>query len=399
MLWGNSEWVRVSVNRPAPPGHRLVESFAVLPSASRPRFLVPLSSRRVASRSLRLYNALRPPRRRLARGALAVGMSSGIGQLALRDRVNVSVPHGPSPGDLSRLLLSRHLGEVLGGVEVAVAVGIGGQGPFRKPVLQALSAAGRPVGFVKVGWNDVTRRMVGQEARALARAGTRRLDHIGVPALIHHGGWRNLEISVASPLPDGVRRYEPSRGLPSAAATAEVAGIRGLREMPLGHSNYWAHMRGRLGLLLEGEGGLAAEPLVHFMQAMEEGHSAKRFSFGTWHGDWAPWNLAWSGRRLFAWDWEYSGEEVPLGFDPLHFEFQLAFILERTSVGRAATRCRSRAAPLLHALGVPGELHGPLASLYLLEIFFRHYEAKLAGAGHNPRFFPAAYGVFAGDPG
>jgi hypothetical protein len=41
--------------------------------------------------------------------------------------------------------------------------------------------------------------------------------------------------------------------------------------------------------------------------------------FGSWHGDWGPWNMAWAGERVRLWDWERFTRGVPYGFDALHY--------------------------------------------------------------------------------
>jgi hypothetical protein len=45
--------------------------------------------------------------------------------------------------------------------------------------------------------------------------------------------------------------------------------------------------------------------------------------FGTWHGDFGPWNAAW-GVELEVWDWERFDPDVPVGLDAAHWRAQLA---------------------------------------------------------------------------
>ena len=61
------------------------------------------------------------------------------------------------------------------------------------------------------------------------------------------------------------------------------------------------------------------------MQALDAHHRAGRrhaLTFGAWHGDWAPWNMASTERGLLVWDWERFTSGVPLGFDALHYRLQ-----------------------------------------------------------------------------
>lgn len=397
LLWRPSENVSVSTD-PGPPraGYRTTDSFAVIPNASRPRFLVPLDSRRAASASLRLYNALRPPSRRLARAVIGMGLRAGIAQPLLRDRVRVSVAEDVSTGDLSDLLLGEHLRKLFGGQDVRTAIGIGGPGPYRKPVLQALTADGAVLGYVKLGWNDVTRRLVRNEARALAAWMEKPSELLGVPRLLHHGQWRDLAVTIASPLPPAVRRYK-SQAPPPLDVVRAIAELYGTTESSLVESGYWQRLGERLSVSLAANPRETGEGLSGLIEGLERRYGNERLTFGAWHGDMAPWNLAWVDHRLFVWDWEHSAEGVPLGFDLLHFQFQMAFILKRTSLREAVSRCRRRGLPQLRALGVPAGARGLVLSLYLLEMFLRYYEAMLAGADRNPRFYPDILTVLTAD--
>ena len=394
LLWRPSEKVIVSTD-PGPPtsGYRMTDLFAVVPNASQPRFLVPLESRRAAAASLRLYNALRPPSRRLARAVIGLGLRAGIAQPLLRNRVRVCVAEDVSAEDLSDILFGEHLRKLFGGRDVQTAIGIGGPGPYRKPVLQVLTADGAVLGYVKLGWNDVTRRLVRNEARALAAWMEKPSEQVGVPRLLHHGRWRDLEVTIASPLPAVVRRYN-SHAPPPLEATRAISDMHGTTESALAESGYWKRLGERLSASLAADPQELGDVPVGLVEGLDRRYGNERLTFGAWHGDLAPWNLAWLNHHLFVWDWEHSAEDVPVGFDLLHFEFQMAFILKRTSLREAVSQCRRRGLPRLRAMGVPENAGELVLSLYLLEMFFRYYEAMLAGAGRNPRFYPDILAVF-----
>jgi hypothetical protein len=91
---------------------------------------------------------------------------------------------------------------------------------------------------------------------------------------------------------------------------------------------------------------------------------------------------------LVVWDWEHGGRDVPFGFDPLHFQFQLAFIADQLPLEDALARTSALATPSLEALGLAADQISASVRLHLLEVFLRYQEAMLAGAGRNPRFFP-----------
>jgi hypothetical protein len=374
----------------APPGYRVAERYAVVPSAGRARFLVPLLDRRSAAASVSAYNALRPAKVRLTRTALAAALRVGGAQRILRDELSVCVPSDADDDDAARWLLGEHLRGVFGEPSVHAAIGVGRPGPFRKPVLQAFRPDGRVLGYVKAGWNDVTRGLVHTEADMLAACADEPPTSMLVPALRGRGRWRDLETVIAAPLPESVRRYRPREATPPIEATLEVAGLFGRATERLAESAYWskavASVRGLRGRVDDD----VADAVDGYAAETARRHGAVELSFGAWHGDWAPWNMAKLDGRLVVWDWEHGSRRVPLGFDPLHFHFQLAFIADEQPLARSLVRARGAGGAALAGLGLSSAQADAVVASHLLEVFLRYQEAMLAGAGTNPRFFPAA---------
>jgi hypothetical protein len=411
LLWGpaaEAGLAHVSIDGTVPDGHVVAERFAVVPGLSRPRFLVPLASRRAAWASTSRYNALRPAGVRALRAAVGAGMRLGAGRWALRDRLIVSVPAGTAAAPLEELLVGHHLRGLLGVPDLAMAVGVRAPHPNRKPTLQLLDGAGRMVAYAKLGWSPLTRELVRNEAGTLRACAATPPPGLGVPKLLAAGRWRDLDLMVTSPLPTGVRRHRDALRPPPVEVTAALAATAGTRTLPLAASPYWSTVRRRIaeaagagpgGAGASGagpaEGREVAEALKAAADRVEERHGGTPVTFGRWHGDWVPWNLAWDRGRLFAWDWEHSGADAPLGFDLLHWHFQVAFIQRRRDVGEAAARCGRLAGPDLARLGVPPAAAEALPPLYLLETYLRAWHMRAAGAGWNPRFHPAMLRVLA----
>jgi len=398
LLWGpavEAGVARVRTDGTVPEGYVAVERFAVVPSVARPRFLVPLASRRVAWASTSRYNALRPARVRALRATVGAGMRLGVGQLALRDRLVVCVARGTGPRPLEELLISEHLRQALGVSELLMGIGVSEPHPNRKPTLQLFDPTGQPLGYVKVGWSELTRQLVQNEAAALRTCVAHPLPDLEVPRLLGSGRWNGLELAITSPLPVGVRRHRPLLRPPPVAVSYQVAAAGGTRVLPLAASPYWSEVRRRVRTAAGAEGGALAATLERYLGFLERRCGAARLAFGRWHGDWVPWNLAWQAGRLHAWDWEHSGDDAPLGFDLLHWQFQVAFVTQRRTAAEAAARCAALALPRLVELGVPQPAAGDLPSLYLLEMYLRGHRMKAAGGGWNPRFHPSMLQVLA----
>lgn len=386
-LWHHSPDVTTTFGGPGPRGSRAVEAYAVMPSAARPHLLLPAGSKKVGAGAVRMYGSLRTRRDRLTRALFAAGVRTGVAGSIMRDRIDVWAPTSMRD-ELSEHLLTEHLRrDIFGDLKVEFAVGMGPRGILRKPVLHVFSAQGQPIAHVKVGWDLLTREAVDRERLALEiweRASSAR---IIVPPLIGHGTWRDLAFVAISALPPGVRRFETMN--PDALhGIREIAEIEGLREASVAGSAYWERTRKRLSAAAEAGGPEVAALLAGLPSRVESHVGDVVLRFGRWHGDFSPWNLGWDDGRLVVWDWELSDVDVPLGFDALHFGFQVAFVRHRAEAARSLADHRDEALVRLAALGSSPVAAEATASLYELELFLRYFEAMLACRQPIPRFYP-----------
>ncbi len=237
--------------------------------------------------------------------------------------------------------------------------------------------------FVKVGWNEFTRNLVGGEATAL-RAVTRSAAGgvVHAPALLYAGRWNDLELAVAAPLPRQVRRHRPSNPTP-LEATQEIAQLDGpLTTTSLAESGYVHGLRDRLQDTISDHG--SEELALQALDAIVERAGARPLTVGTWHGDWTPWNLAWEGDRLWVFDWEHFGR-APLGFDVLHYVFATEFFGRREDTGPGGSRPETRGGPQISGRGGSG-IPGPVAGRSLPA---RALSAVVEGSPRRRRRQPA----------
>jgi len=378
LLWGSD--ASVDIIPANADDRRGGERYAIVGGIGHPRFLVPMASERAAISSLRAYNALRSPARRAMRSGLAAGMRWGVDPVMVRHHLLVDA----GPDSASALL--DEVAPILGGGDVAFAVGVGAPGPNRKPTLQVFSDTGAPIAYAKVGWNDYTRGLVRREAEAL-RTVSGGTANVGAPRLMDVKSSTDLEMSLVAPLPEGVRRHPPASPTP-LGATLDVAGMGERTTSELAASDYVAGLAGRLSDLTESPSEKVAAQAIEVI-ATRAGHLP--LSVGGWHGDWTHWNLARDGERLFAIDWEHWGR-APLGFDLLHYAFAATFFARRRSPDEGTSAMRRLGLPRLVDLGVPRELAPWLVPLYLLELLARALDARRSGAGVNTRLLPALLG-------
>lgn len=373
VLW-SAEGVHASLDGRLPPGVREVETYLALPDAARARLLVPLSSRAAADRALWQFNDSMTQAARLRKVAAGLALRAGVLQRTGRARITVGVAAGAERS----ALLEERIRELLGRPDAVAAITIGPVRPNRKPVILALGPDGAPLAYVKLAWNPLTRALVQREAETLAAWSLRPPSSFSVPRLLHHGPWGGEEIALLSPLPHRLRRRGRLRQAPPPEVLEEIVTADSPLVEALAESRYLEEMRDRAARLgPEGEQAGAA------LERIGRVHGRAEVSFGAWHGDWAPWNMSTVGGRLHVWDWERSRTGIPVGFDAIHFAFQVAFQFGGKDVDVAAERCLRDGRRGLRDLGVEPDLDAMLLDLYLLELALRYLEARAGGATDN----------------
>jgi len=341
--------------------------YLLVPDARRPRLLVPAGERRVAAAAVARYAEPQSRLARWKRDAVVAALRTGASAALLRDRV--TAPGGPDT-------IETYLRDALG-TNVRLGVHIGPARANRKPVLQVLTPAGETVAFVKLGVNELTRRLVRAETAALVTLSGIRLPDVGVPDVLHSGRWRDHEVLVQAALPVWHPRapLDPAR---CAEAMRVVATACGFSSGTLGGSGYWRRLATRLSDVSEHPDGFQLG-----RAAARLGTSAGnvRLTFGAWHGDWAPWNMRPLADRLLVWDWERFTIGVPLGYDALHYDLQQR-ISSQPDGADAVRRTLAAAPDLLAPLGVTAPAAVRVtALLYLIDLAARYLTDRQAEAG------------------
>jgi hypothetical protein len=362
------------------------ETFVVFPTAARPHLVVPIDSRRAAAAAISGLTYARELHIRLARALCRIAASVGIAQYLFRDRLLISDGMAATSEVPSDLLLSERLIEIFDRRDIMVAVHIGPVRPNRKPLVQVLTPDGDALGYVKIGWNALTRGLVRHEAQVLAElaGGKTSLRAFEVARVLHSEEWRDLEILVLSPLWGRSLRMTRRHMEMTAAAMNEVSRLFPGDERQLVDADFWRTARARVEAVPNGG------DLPRLADIIEERYGGEVLSFGFWHGDWAPWNMASRDARLAIWDWERSGHDLPVGLDAAHFDFQVALAASGHRALEALRKTLAERTPMLSALGLPPDRRRLLLSLHLLEMALRWEEGRVAGMSpRDSRYAPA----------
>jgi hypothetical protein len=362
---------------------RIVAEYIVVPDARRPRLLVPAGDRRVAAAAVARYAEVTSSTTALKRKAAIAALRTGADRMLMRDRINVTVPKQRMSDSID-----AYVAKVLGG-DLSVSVHIGPAHANRKPVLQLLAPNGDTVAFGKLSIGPLTRDLVLAETDALGQLGRATLPSLSVPRVLHAGQWHGREILIQSALPIWDARTKlSSRRL--ATAMREVAACAGTHTAVLAADPYWKDSRARLDALAarrddqprwDGSDPAAeARSLGNAADRLIAHAGGTKLEFGSWHGDWTPWNMATTTTSLLVWDWERFATGVPVGFDAVHFDFQ-RLLVRGMEPERAIDITLGRSDRLLAPFGIDPVAANLTALLYLINLASRYLEDRQAEAG------------------
>lgn len=366
---GGTRWSRGEANESSPEAaDSVVSEYLLIPGARRPPLLVPAEPR-LAAAAVRHYRAPRAWFARTASNALSIGLARGFGRSLVRGRIRVTQPR---EADTVEGYLRAAFSQ-----EVRVSMYLGPARANRKPVLQLLSPAGKPLGYAKIGINPLTRDLVRTEQATLLRLAGAKLAGIRVPRVLHFDQWHGYDVLVLDVLPVWLRDTPcPPQRL--AAAMVEVSRMDGLRTAPLADSTYLTRLRARL---TDADDDPQRAALLQALDALVARAGSETLTFGAWHGDWSPWNMSNTRQGLLLWDWERFSSDVPVGFDALHRWVQTEVGPGRREPLAVATQCPDRAPDLIAPFGIDGRQARLTASLYLAELATRYLVDRQAQAG------------------
>ena len=359
------------------PGHGRFD-YVIVPSRSRPQMVLAREERAAAWAALRQHNDASPTRVRVAKELLAWGCRFGLAGTMFPSRVPDSAL-GLRTGPCAWPQLIE---EVFGRSDLGVAVSVGHVRPQIKPILHVATGDGRPIGHIKVGWNDVTIPLIRNEAATLAM-----LDHddrasraFRAPRVLFHGPWHGREVLAVSHVGATPWYQRPRTSLP-ASATRQVGRGVPVERAALGSSDFWLDLAERIGRLSRHEAleERLGSALAAARDRMESWHASTELDLGLVHGDWAPWNMASQGTGIGVWDWERSRTRGPLGFDGAFFRFQVDLWIRRLPPQEALDRSLRLLPETMSHAGASSAAGSAVLRLVVLEVALRQLEGLVAG--------------------
>ena len=334
---------------PGRPGRR---AYRVLPSAARPRLLVPERPRLAGAAGLRAVRESGSRRSRVRTAAATAAFQVAPASWLPGQRVRVA-DQGIDT------VLTATLGS-----PVVATVHLGPDRANRKPVLALTSPRGRVLGFAKVAVDLLTAGLVTAEGEALRSLQAVAHPAFTAPQALDRGQWQGLPYVVQSPLPVQTERQDadPARIL---AAQVELTRTLGTTSGLIADSSYLVDLRHRLSEC-ENAGHIVTDLVQRAVDARPQ-----TLELGAWHGDWRPTNCAVTSDTVLVWDWERFATGVPCGFDALHY-LLTSRARATPDVADLAPMLYTSAPGLLQAFGVDRAGAELVTTLYLAELSARY---------------------------
>jgi hypothetical protein len=288
-------------------GFRKIRPFAILPSITEPRWLLPEENSRQAVEGLELYTPFS------IRSRILKALGQGIAVAGFPGRSNSRVlvaSREPLPIEnlVKGLSQESHPG---------FAISLGTPATCQKLTVQAMSPAGEILAYIKIPLGSEAQARINSETEILEKLSHFPKIRSRIPRLLSCADLGNGRILVQTPLsgnpgPTGLTRYhyEFLREL-HACGPVKCPGAMVVEET----SDLWEQMASGLDddwqELARGAFRVAAREL-----------DGREILCAPSHGDFAPWNTREHSGQLSCFDWESATWRVPIDWDKFHFMAQ-----------------------------------------------------------------------------
>jgi hypothetical protein len=317
--------------------------FAVLPSRTQPRWLLPLTSEGRAIDGFELYTPYSPLTRLLK--ALVVGARATGWNVWARRNVLVAAR---APLALEKLAI-----EVTGEKHVTFAFSIGTPTSVQKLTVQLMDSAGAILGYMKMPLKSSAEPRLRHEADVLQKLHSFPQLRAHIPNVLFAGdsdGRYVLFQSAINGKAGPVRwthHHEEFLNTLHGCASITLPGRRLVQNI----AQRWNQIAPRLATNWQRLGHDALKSASNDLDTAQ-------IACGIHHGDFVSWNTRVDPKKLFVFDWESAAWEAPVLWDKFHFLAQTECHLDRNpkQSGVVDVRGSNRALYLLYLLNSVAQL-------------------------------------------
>jgi hypothetical protein len=310
------------------------------------------------------------PARRQWRDAFGVSALLTVGAVDKKRRLGIE-----HHGSLVELV-AMHLGH-------PNARGVVLCGPRRanqKPVVQLHDRRGRTIAFVKVAWNDLTRRLLDDELAALNHLAAVPDKGFSTPPVLADGTFGATTWLALGPI--GVER----RSRPDPRQVDELAKM--IEQTGSSWEGRTADSDYVIGLARAASGLDTGAAVV---EQLTERWSEHTMTLGASHGDFVPWNMLSGSPEPAVWDWERYQTAAPVGFDRLHLRIQVGLHRSHASMTDTLRRLERDLGTVLPDLA--SERRQAHFDWYIADLLCRYERDASADPSRLPRYVTDLHNV------
>ena len=355
-------------------GFRKIRSFAVLPSTTGPRWLLPEDNSRQAVRGLKLFTPFS------IRTRILKALGQGIAAAGFPGRSNSRV-----------LVASREplpIENLVKGLahesNAGFAISLGTPVACQKLTVQAMSPAGEILAYIKIPFGPESQVRIQAEAEILEKLSHFPKMRSRIPRLLSYADLGNGRILVQTPLSGNPG---PTFLTPSHTEFLQDLHACGLLKYPgallvTETFHLWNQLASGLGAAWQ---AIAREA---FRVASRE-LDGRDILCAPAHGDFVPWNTRELSGQLSCFDWESASWRAPVDWDMFHFMAQTHSLIKEGPgpVSLPETGNGSRGSYLLYLLYSTAQLaaeNSPLPTLEYRRALLRHnLSSDLTGPSAN----------------
>jgi hypothetical protein len=324
-------------------GYARQHRFAVLPSRTQPRWLLPLASDGRAIDGFELYTPYSPLTRLLK--ALVVGARATGWNGWARSNVLVAAR--------APLALEKLATEVTGEKNVTFAFSVGTPSSVQKLTVQLMDPQGAILGYMKMPLKLAAEPRLRHEAEALQKLRTFPQLRPHIPTVLFAGDWAGRYVLFQSAITGKggptrwTHHHDEFLNTLHGCAPTMLPGRKLIQRI----TQRWNQIAPRLGTNWQRIGRDALKSASHDLDTAQ-------IACGIHHGDFVSWNTRVGAQILFVFDWESAAWETPALWDKFHFLAQTECHLNRNhrESGVMNVREANRALYLLYLLNSVAQL-------------------------------------------
>lgn len=254
---------------------------------------------------------------------------------------------------------------------IVLAVSTGSKAASRKTTAMIMSAdKAEIIGYAKIGESNLAIERINHEAQVLDKIKKDGLfpeKNISIPDILSLGKVGDAALLVQSPAPKG-GVFGPG-GFNEDYETVISSLIKNTsKNERFEESGFYK----KIASFIENDHSIFKPLLEEALSRVNKNIAVQDANFALSHGDFVPWNIIWSGKNAFIFDWEMCNFSAPAGIDLIHFLFMNGLLVRKIRGKKLFSYVMKEGELFLNRIslssGIKMFAHSELFILYLLNM-------------------------------